>query len=144
MSKRMTGLVLAAGLLLGSAPAQAEDVIHAIVAARPEGECTPALGYVVEVGDADTVRKAAEQKLRARYPAVKRLNHKDNQKKGKPLGRHVVVVSAGEGKAGCTGRAMGIGFGTDEKSATKDARSHLGKSWPLHDGKVKVEHSQAY
>lgn len=136
--------VLFAVLLLGAVPASAEDVIHTIVAVTHEGECTSALGYVVEVGEADGVRKAAEQKARAQYPALKRLNHKDNQKKGKSLGRHLVVLSAGEGKAGCTGRAMGVGFGKDEASARKDAKKHLGLSFPRNDGNVKVEHSQVY
>ncbi|NMO19049.1 hypothetical protein HPC49_37360 [Pyxidicoccus fallax] len=136
--------VLVAAVLLGTATARAEDVIHGIVAVTHEGECTSALGYVVEVGEADKVAKAAEQKARAQYPALKRLNHKDNDKKGKSLGRHVVVVSAGVGKPGCTGRAMGVGFGKDEAAALKDAKSHLGKSFPLHAGDVKVEHSQGY
>lgn len=136
--------VLLAAALLGTAPARAEDAIHAIVAVTHEGDCTRALGYVVEVGEADKVAKAATEKARAKYPELKRLNHKDNDKKGKSLGRHVVVVSAGVGKPGCTGRVMGVGFGEDEAAARKDARSHLGKSFPLHAGDVKVEHSQSY
>ncbi|MBZ4416529.1 hypothetical protein [Myxococcus sp. RHSTA-1-4] len=136
--------VLFASVLLGAAAARAEDVIHSIVAVTYEGDCTSALGYVVEVGDADKVAKAAEEKARARYPALKRLHHKDNDKKGKSLGRYMVVVSAGVGKPGCTGRAMGVGFGTDEATARKDARKNLGKNFPLHAGDVKVEHSQAY
>lgn len=136
--------VLFAAVLLGAATAGAEDVIHTIVAVTHEGDCTSALGYVVEVGDAQKVAKAAEEKARAQYPALKRLNHKNNDKKGKSLGRHVVVVSAGVGKAGCNGRAMGVGIGADEAAARKDGRKNLGKNFPLHDGDVKVEHSQGY
>ncbi|WP_164016593.1 hypothetical protein [Pyxidicoccus trucidator] len=135
--------VLFTSMLLGSV-AHAEDAIHTIVAVTHEGACASALGYVVEAGDAGKVAKAAEQKAREQYPTLKRLNHKDNDKKGKSLGRHLVVVSAGVGKAGCTGRAMGVGFGTDEASASKDARKDLGKNFPFNDGSVKVEHSQKY
>lgn len=136
--------VLFAAVILGSAAAQAEEVIHSIVAVTFEGDCTSALGYVVEVGEADKVAKVAGEKARVRYPALKRLNHKDNDKKGKSLGRYVVVVSAGVGKPSCTGRTMGVGFGKDEVSALKDARRDLGKNFPFHDKDVKVELSQAY
>lgn len=136
--------VLLSAVLLGAATARAEEAIHTIVAVTHEGGCASALGYVVEVGDAQKVARAAEEKARAQYPALKRLNHKDNDKKGKSLGRHVVVVSAAVGKAGCTGRAMGVGIGADEAAARKDARKNLGRNFPFHDGEVKVEHSQGY
>lgn len=136
--------VLFTAVLLGATTARAEDAIHTIVAVTHEGDCTSALGYVVEAGDANKVAKAAEEKARAQYPALKQLNHKNNDKKGKSLGRHVVVVSAGVGKAGCTGRVMGVGIGADEATARKDARKNLGKNFPFHAGDVKVEHSQGY
>jgi hypothetical protein len=135
--------VLFASVLLGSV-AHAEERIHSIVAVSTEGKCVSALGFVVEVGEAGKAAKAAGEKAREQYPTLKQLNHKDNDKKGKSLGRHMVVVSAGVGKAGCTGRAMGVGFGTDEATATKDARKDLGKHFPFNDGSVKVEHSQLY
>jgi hypothetical protein len=42
------------------------------------------------------------------------------------MGWHVVVMSAGVRKEGCTGRAMGVGFGADEASALKEAKRNLG------------------
>ncbi|MFP2925593.1 hypothetical protein ACLESO_10310 [Pyxidicoccus sp. 3LG] len=142
--KLVPRLALVSALLLGAAPARAEDTIHTIVALTTEGACASALGYVVEVGERDKVRKAAEEKAQAQYPTLKQRNHKDNDKKGKPLGRYLVVVSAGVGKEGCSGRAMGVGFGTDEASAKKDAKKDLGKHFPFNDGALKVEHSQGY
>lgn len=136
--------VLFASVLLGPV-AHAEERIHSIVAVSTEGKCVSALGFVVEVGESGKVSEAAGQKAREQYPTLKRLNHKDNDKKGKSLGRYLVVVSAGVVKAGCTGgRAMGVGFGTDEATATRDARKDLGKHFPFNDGSMKVEHSQLY
>lgn len=143
LSRTLRPAVVAA-VLLGAAAAHAEDVIHSIVAVSTEGDCTSALGFVVEVGEKGKASKAAEEKARAQYPTLKRLHHKDNDKKGKSLGRHLVVVSAGLGKDGCTGRAMGVGFGRDERSARKDAVKNLGKNFPFHDGALKVEHTQSY
>ncbi|CAM3358845.1 hypothetical protein G4177_11350 [Corallococcus sp. ZKHCc1 1396] len=145
MLKPVPRLALVSALLLGAAPALAADSIHTLVVVTTEGSCASALGYVVEVGEGDKVRAAAEEKARARYPTLKRLHHKDNLKKSKePLGRYLVVLSAGVSKAGCAGRAMGVGFGTDEASAMKDAKKGLGKNFPFNDGVLKVEHSKSY
>ncbi|MCP3140860.1 hypothetical protein [Pyxidicoccus xibeiensis] len=143
--KLVPRLALVSALLLGAVPARAEDTaIHTIVAVATEGGCASALGYVVEVGERDKVREAAEQKLLEQFPTRKVSNHKDNDKKGKPLGRYLVVLSAGVTKGGCTGRAMGVGFGADEASAKKDAKKDLGKHFPFNDGALKVEHSKGY
>lgn len=138
-------LALVSALLLGAAPALAEDSIHTLVAVTTEGSCASALGYVVEVGERDKARSAAEEKAQARYPTLKRRHHKDNLNKSREsMGRHLVVLSAGITKEGCTGRAMGVGFGADEASAKKDAKKNLGKNFPFNDGALKVEHSQRY
>jgi hypothetical protein len=41
----------------------------------------------------------------------------------KYAGNHTVVVSATIAKPGCSGRAMGVGFGNDEAAARKDSKS---------------------
>jgi hypothetical protein len=119
--------------------------IQAILAMQVEGACTTALGFVVESGpDKSANYKKVVDKLRAQFPRARSNFQKDNFKKQKHMGRHMVVVSAGTGKPGCTGRAMGIGFGKDATEARKDAEEALGKIWPFAGGAMKVEHSKAY
>lgn len=122
-----------------------ETQIHAIIALETKDACTTALGFVIESGkDRDAVRKQVEDKARAKFPQSRNSTHADNFKKDKHLGNHAVVVSASVGKPGCTGRAMGVGFGQDEKAARKDAERLLGKVFPYRKDDFKVEHSKAY
>ena len=142
--KLVSCLSLVSALLLGASPAHADDVIHSVVAVTTEGGCASALGYVVEVGEPHEARQEAEAKARVQYPALKRLHHRNNLRKTTNMGRHMVVVSAGVKKEGCTGRAMGVGFGADEASALKDAKKNQGMNFPFNDGVLKVEHSKHY
>jgi hypothetical protein len=47
-------------------------------------------------------------------------------------------------KPGCSTRAMGIGFGSDEADARKDAVRLMGRMFPFNDGKTKIEFSKAF
>lgn len=139
-------LTAAATVLLVAGGARAQETrIHAVIAMKTEGACTSALGFAVESGkDEGSVRKAAEEKARKQHPQSRNFSHADNFKKKAYLGNYAVVVSAGVGKPGCSGRAMGAGFGKDEKEARKDAERLMGKLFPFADDNVKVEHSQAH
>ena len=142
----LAGLVPAI-VLLAAGPAHGEQIqIHAVIAMKTEGSCNTALGFVVESGkDEGSVRKQAEEKARKQHPQSRSFSHADNFKKDKYLGNYAVVVSAAVGKPGCSGRAMGAGFGKDEKEARKDAERLMGKMFPYRDdSQVKVEHSKAH
>jgi hypothetical protein len=134
-------------LLLVSTPAAAQTRIHAIVAIETKGGCADAVGFVIEAGavaDSAKVRKQVQEQARAKYPRARNNLHADNFLKDKPLGNHAVVVTASSSKPGCTGRAMGVGFGQNEAAARKDAERLMGKMFPFNDGKVKVELSKAF
>ena len=142
-------IVTSAGLvlLLVSAPHAAEVRIHATIAIAMKAGCADAVGFVMEAGaasESDTVRKQVQDKARAQYPQARNNLHADNFMKDKYLGNHAVVVSAANSKPGCSGRAMGVGFGTDAAAARKDAERLMGKMFPFNDGKVKVEFGKAF
>lgn len=106
----------------------AEERIHVLVAGKNEGKCFNDLGYSIEVGDEGAKpEKKARESLKERFPDAKRFFHADNDKKGKALGRHVVIVSSTIPHAGCQKHFFGIGFGEDEAAAMKDAKRSLGK-----------------
>jgi hypothetical protein len=134
-------------LMLLSTSAAAETRIHAIVAIEMKAGCADAVGFAMEGGaatDSDKVRKLVEEQARAKYPQARNNLRADNFMKDKHLGNHAVVVAAAISKPGCSGRAMGVGFGKDEASARKDAERLMGKMFPFNDGKVKVEFSKAF
>ena len=134
-------------LLLVSATAASETRIHATVAIEMKAGCANAAGFVIEAGaatDSDQVRKQVQEQARAKYPQARNNLHADNFSKDKHLGNHAVVVSAAMSKPGCSGRAMGVGFGKDEAAARKDAERLMGKMFPFNDGKLKVEFSKAF
>ena len=134
-------------LLLVATSAAAQTRIHAIVAIEMKGDCADAVGFVIDAGalaDSAKVRRQVEDQARAKYPQARNRMHADNFAKDKPLGNHAVVVTAASTKPGCTGRAMGVGFGQDEAAARKDAVRLMGKMFPFNDGKVKVELGKAF
>ena len=134
-------------LLLVSTSAAAQTRIHASVAIEMNAGCADAVGFVIEAGtvaDSAKVRKQVQEKTRAKYPKARNHLHADNFMKDKALGNHAVVVTAASSKPGCSGRAMGVGFGQDEAAARKDAERLMGKMFPFNDGKVTVEFSKAF
>src|SRR5688572_29137482 len=127
-------------LLLVATADASETRIHSTVAIETAGGCSNAVGFAIEAGDtADSgkVRKQVQDEVRAKYPKARNTSHADNFVKDKHAGNHTVVVSATITKPGCSGRAMGIGFGTDEAAARKDAERRMGMIFPFTDGKVK-------
>lgn len=124
--------------LAAAAPQHAEVRI-----AQELGACHQDLGYVAEVGpDAKAVSKAADARLRERFPKARSVHHADNVKKG-AVHPHMVVVRTKVKHAGCESSAYGVGFGKDEAAALKDALRLLGKRWPFYararDGHEVVE-----
>jgi hypothetical protein len=144
MRTTMIGILLT---LLVSASAAAQTRIHATVAIEMKGDCANVVGFVIDAGpaaDSGKVRKQVQEKVRAQYPHVRNTSHADNFAKDKHVGNYAVVVSSTITKPGCSGRAMGVGFGQDEAAARKDAVRRMGMSFPFNDGKVKVELSKAF
>jgi hypothetical protein len=140
------GAVLLLLLLVATADAR-EKRIHATVAIETAGGCSSAVGFAIEAGDAadsGKVRKQVQDQLRVKYPKVRNTSHADNFVRDKHAGNYAVVVSATITKPGCSGRAMGVGFGSDEAAARKDAVRRMGMIFPFNDGKVKVELSKAF
>jgi hypothetical protein len=134
-------------LLLVAASAEAQTRIHSTVAIEMNGDCANVVGFAIEAGpaaDSGNVRKQVQDKVRAQYPRVRNFSHADNFAKDKHVGNYAVVVSTTITKPGCSGRAMGVGFGTDEATARKDAVRRMGMTFPFNDGKVKVELSKAF
>jgi hypothetical protein len=134
-------------VLIVAASAEAQTRIHAAVAIEMKGECANVVGFAIDAGpaaDSGKVRKQVQDKIRTQYPQVRNTAHADNFAKDKHVGNHAVVVSTTITKPGCSGRAMGVGFGTDEATARKDAVRRMGMTFPFNDGKVKVEFSKAY
>ncbi len=134
-------------VLFVSTSRAAETRIHAIVAIEMKGDCADAIGFAIEAGaaaDSGKVLKLVQDKVRAAYPQAKNRLNADNFMKDKHLGNHAVVVASAINKPGCTGRAMGVGFGKDEAAARKDAERLMGRMFPFNDGKVKVEFSKAF
>jgi len=135
-------------LLLLVATSNADELrIHATIAIEMKAGCANAVGFVMEAGaaaDSGRVRKQVQEQARAKYPQARNSLHADNYMKDKYLGNHAVVVAATNTKPGCSGRAMGVGFGKDEAAARKDAERLMGRMFPFNDGKVKVEFSKAF
>lgn len=96
--------------------------------------CFEDLGYVV----ADDV-KAREADAREQHPDGNDFFNKDNfGKKGTYLGAHVVVVQSKKPiprESGCDGVGIGLGFGSNEAAAKKDAVANLYVRWPNFDEK---------
>jgi hypothetical protein len=134
-------------LLLISTVGASEMRIHSSVAIETAGSCSSAVGFAIEAGaasDSDKVRKQVQEQVRTKYPQVRNTSHADNFVKNKHAGNHAVVVSATITKPGCSGRAMGVGFGTDEAAARKDAVRRMGMIFPFNDGKLKIEFSKSF
>ena len=134
-------------LLFVSTSGADETRIHAIVAIEMKAGCADAVGFAIEAGaaaDSSKVRKLVQENVRATYPQARNNLNADNFIKDKHIGNYAVVVAAAISKPGCNGRAMGVGFGTDETAARKDAERLMGKMFPFNDGKVKVEFSKAF
>jgi len=144
----MRNAAIAVVLLLLVATADANEIrIHATVAIEMTGDCANAVGFAMEAGpaaDSGKVRKQVQEQARAKYPQARNKLHADNFMKDKYVGNHAVVVAATITKPGCSGRAMGVGFGKDEAAARKDAERLMGRMFPFNDGKVKVEFSKAF
>ena len=137
----MRALLLCLALLPALAAAAPQ---HAEVRIPSEpGPCLQDLGYVLEVGpDAKAVSRAADARLRERFPKARSTHHADNVKKG-AVHPHVVVVRTTVRHAGCESQAYAAGFGKDEAAALKDALRLLGKRHPwferARDGHTVVE-----
>ncbi len=152
MRMHLLPLSLSLAVLLPFA-ALAEDeeatAIHAIVArTMGQKDCDTDLGYVVAVGPregGDTAGTRAGKLVREKYPKAKNLSNKDNfGKKDKLLGRHLVVLEVVDEKEACTVTMYGVGFGTDEAAAKKDALRQLDKLWSMRNGRLepRVERSE--
>ena len=137
---------LAVLALLTTGSALAAEHIEVKVPGSIEGSCTNDVGWVVEAGDdRDAVASAVEKQAREKFPKARTTFNKDNNKKGKSLGRHLVILEVVQQKGDCTEKRFGVGFGKDTAAATKDARSNLGKRAPWWDGKkFEVVHDKAY
>ena len=121
----MRALLLSLALLPALAAAAPQHA-EARIASEP-GACLQDLGYVLEVGpDAKAVSKAADARLRERFPKARSTHHADSVKKGEVLS-HVVVVRTTVRHAGCESAAYSVGFGKDAPAALKDALRLLGK-----------------
>ena len=146
-SMRTAAIAMFLLLLFVSTSEADETRIHAIVAIEMKAGCADAVGFAIEAGaaaDSAKVRKLVQDKVRATYPQARNNLNADNFMKDRHLGNHAVVVSSAMSKPGCSGRAMGVGFGKDEPTARKDAERLMGKMFPFNDGKVKVEFSKAF
>jgi len=135
-------------LLLLATPALADDTIAAVIGSRVDGKCTIDVGWEAGVGVSGP---ALEKRARAAHPdaTLEVFTHKDNEKKGRSLGRHLVVVSATvkNSTTSCTTKWFGVGFGADEAATKKNALRHLAKRSVWFDDARhtwKVEHHQAY
>ena len=123
--------------LLVAMPARGQEkrINAAIVSVvKDEKGCFRDLGYIVQKeGESDV---AAGERLRREFPdkkgVTKSVAYKDNYKKKRFVGTHVVVIrskSEIERTDTCSGVGHGIGFGADEASAKADALADLGRSW---------------
>ncbi len=135
-----------ASCVLTAGSALAAEHIKVKVAGAIEGNCTNDLGWVVEAGDdRDAVASAVEKQAREKFPKARTFANKDNDKKGKSLGTHLVILEVVQQKGECTEKRFGVGFGRDAAAATKDARRDLGKRAPWWNGeKFEVVHDKAY
>ncbi|HET9452438.1 MAG TPA: hypothetical protein VFO83_16225, partial [Aggregicoccus sp.] len=112
-------LLLPLALLLPTA-ATATEHAEVRVATRL-GPCNEDLGYVIETGsNAKAVYRAADAKIRARFPEARAFHQADSNTRRGGVQTHLYVVSSRVKHQGCISRAFGVGFGQDEASALKD------------------------